>query len=195
MFDHFRGKSACNLGVWSWEKLEKIEFRGKSYARLLWFYFTTLSNWSGQHIKPFTSIRFKTKAKRDLLTHIFPRFRPLSSHWFLVLFSLFWLASCAYFSLHAQSKSALSNQKQYEGFIPKTNYQKYRFFEKYSTTEFFMTLMNPGYGFFLFSYNLDLVVFFLWKKLWSTMKSLLLNIKFKIRSRKCPKSWADQVCF
>ena len=139
MFDHFRGKSACNLGVWSWEKLEKIEFRGKSYARLLWFYFTTLSNWSGQHIKPFTSIRFKTKAKRDLLTHIFPRFRPLSSHWFLVLFSLFWLASCAYFSLYAQSKSALSSQKQYERFIPKTNYQKYGFFENYSTTEFFMT--------------------------------------------------------
>ena len=81
-----------------------------------------------------------------------------------MLFSLFWLASCAYFSLHAQSKSALSNKKQYEGFIPKTNYQKYRFFEKYSTTEFFMTLMNPGYGFFLFSYNLDLVVFFLWKE-------------------------------
>ena len=27
-----------------------------------------------------------------------------------------------------------------------------------------MTLMNPGYGFFLFSCNLDLVVFFLWKE-------------------------------
>ena len=69
------------------------------------------------------------------------------------------MASCAYFSVHVQSKSALSNQKQYEGFIPKTNYQKYRFFENYSTTEFFMTLMNPGKGFFFIFVQLGLGCF------------------------------------
>ena len=58
-----------------------------------------------------------------------------------------------------------------------------------------MTLKNPGYEFFSFSYNLDSVIFFLWKKLCSMMESLLQNIKLKIRSRKCPNFRADQVCF
>ena len=40
--------------------------------------------------------------------------------------------------------------------------------------------MNPGYEFFSFLYNLDSIIFFLWKKLCSTMESLLQNIKLKL---------------
>ena len=69
--------------------IANVQLSVESNPRLHWFWFTTLCNWSRKLAPPSQPIRFKT----ELMTRVFPRFRPVTciyfeSDWFLVIFTV-----------------------------------------------------------------------------------------------------------
>ena len=62
------------------------------------FYFTLLGDWSRKLVPPYQPIISKTKANRDLVTCVFPRFNKLpvftlSSHWLMMTSTFFLIGS------------------------------------------------------------------------------------------------------